>query len=146
MKETAKYINFQIRHHIENAVKYNSRNFAKIDILPKDGLVSWMEYHTFFLKERGLDDDYILNHSEKKHHKLDRKVKETIMRDKAMWSEAAMTDEFNLNAEEFLAFVHPESSNTNLESLVDDILRKFDLDGDDCLRWVSYFFLSSYQR
>jgi calcium-binding protein len=74
-----------------------------------------------------------MKHNEKKHFKLDRRSKETIMKDKAMWSEAARTDSFSLNLEEFLAFQHPESSNANLQSLVDDILREFDLDTDDYL-------------
>lgn len=55
------------------------------------------------------------------------------MRDKALWNEAARTDSFSLTLDEFLAFRHPESSAVNLLSLVDDLLRQFDEDGDDLL-------------
>lgn len=55
------------------------------------------------------------------------------MRDKALWNEAARTDSFSLTLDEFLAFRHPEASAVNLLSLVDDLLRQFDEDGDDVL-------------
>lgn len=58
---------------------------------------------------------------------------EEMMRDKALWNEAARTDAFSLTLDEFLAFRHPESSAVNLLSLVDDLLRQFDEDGDDQL-------------
>ena len=56
-----------------------------------------------------------------------------MMRDKALWNEAARTDSFSLTLDEFLSFRHPESSAVNLLSLVDDLLRQFDEDGDDHL-------------
>lgn len=55
------------------------------------------------------------------------------MKDKALWSEVARTDPYSLTLDEFLAFQHPEASTTNLLNLVDDILRHFDIDGDDQL-------------
>lgn len=55
------------------------------------------------------------------------------MKDKALWNEAARTDSFSLTLDEFLQFRHPESSAVNLLSLVDDLLRQFDEDGDDYL-------------
>lgn len=58
---------------------------------------------------------------------------EEMMRDKALWSEAARTDSFSLTLDEFLTFRHPESSISNLLTLVDDLLRQFDEDGDDNL-------------
>ncbi len=56
-----------------------------------------------------------------------------MMRDKALWAEAARTDSFSLTLDEFLTFRHPESSVSNLLTLVDDLLRQFDEDGDDNL-------------
>lgn len=56
-----------------------------------------------------------------------------MMKDKALWNEAARTDSFSLTLDEFLSFRHPESSAVNLLSLVDDLLRQFDEDGDDHL-------------
>ncbi|XP_059620991.1 45 kDa calcium-binding protein [Phlebotomus argentipes] len=133
IQELARYINTRVREHIQAAVRANPFAFAEIDVSPRDGLVTWEEYHAHFLKDHGLDEDYIGAHSEQKHVGLDRKTKETIMRDKALWLEAARTDPFSLTLDEFLAFRHPESSAANLLSLVDDLLRQFDLDGDDVL-------------
>lgn len=133
------------------AIKTNPMNFAEIDVSPRDGLVTWDEYHAFFLRSRGFNDAYIKNHDEKKHIPLDRKTKgfylkffnlifsklfsfvEEMMRDKALWTEAARTDSFSLTLDEFLTFRHPESSVSNLLTLVDDLLRQFDEDGDDNL-------------
>ncbi|GAB0091617.1 45 kDa calcium-binding protein [Sergentomyia squamirostris] len=133
IQELAKFINARVREHIQSAVRANPFAFAEIDVSPQDGLVTWDEYHAHFLREHGLDDDYIGTHSEQKHVGLDRKTKEIMMRDKALWLEAARTDPFSLTLEEFLSFRHPESSAANLLSLVDDLLRQFDLDGDDVL-------------
>jgi hypothetical protein len=84
IKELAKYINLRIRDHIDTSIKKNPQIFAEIDKSPSDGLISWNEYHTYFLKnlKLDLDESYINNHDEKKHVKLDRRSKEALMRDK----------------------------------------------------------------
>lgn len=135
IRELAKYINLKICDHIDSSIKRNPQIFSEIDKSPTDGLVSWNEYHTFFLKnlKLGLDDSYITNHDEKKHIKLDRKSKEALMRDKARWAEVLASDPASLTLDEFLAFQHPEASTSNLLNLVEDILRHFDSDGDDLL-------------
>lgn len=135
IRELAKYINLKICDHIDSSIKRNPQIFSEIDKSPVDGLVSWNEYHTHFLKNLkiGLDDSYITNHDEKKHLKLDRKAKESLMRDKARWAEVLSSDPGSLTLDEFLAFQHPEASTTNLLNLVEDILRHFDNDGDDLL-------------
>lgn len=135
IRELAKYINLKICDHIDTAIKQNPQVFSEIDKTPVDGLVSWNEYHTYFLKnlKLGLDDSYITNHDEKKHLKLDRKSKEALMRDKARWAEVLSSDPTSLTLDEFLAFQHPEASTSNLLNLVEDILRHFDNDGDDLL-------------
>ena len=133
IRELAKYINLKIQDHIDTAIKRNPQIFAEIDKSPVDGLVSWDEYHAYFLKNLNLDDNYINNHDEKKHTKLDRKFKEAIMRDKARWTEVSFSDPSSLTLDDFLAFMHPEASTSNLLNLVEDILRHFDADGDDSL-------------
>lgn len=133
IRELAKYINLKICDHIDSSVKQNPQIFAEIDKAPANGLVSWEEYHTYFLKKMGLDEQYINSHDEKKHVKLDRTAKEAINRDKARWQEVLSADPYSLTLDEFLAFQHPEASTTNLLNLVDDILRSFDADGDDQL-------------
>ncbi|XP_053680980.1 45 kDa calcium-binding protein [Anopheles nili] len=131
VQELAKYINFKIREHIDEAIRTNPTMFVEIDHKPRDGLVSWDEYQTYWLREKGIAGD---SHMKKAaFDKLDRKVKESIARDKALWMEAARTDPLSLTLDEFLSFRHPESSTVNLLNLVDDILRQFDLDGDDYL-------------
>lgn len=65
------------------------------------------------------------------------------MRDKALWNEAARTDSFSLTLDEFLAFRHPEASAVNLLSLVDDLLRQFDEDGDDLLTMDEFSHVSA---
>lgn len=135
IRELAKYINLKICDHIDSSIKRNPQIFSEIDKSPPDGLVTWNEYHTYFLKnlKLGLDESYITNHDEKKHLKLDRKSKESLMRDKARWAEVLASDPASLTLDEFLAFQHPEASTTNLLNLVEDILRHFDSDGDDLL-------------
>lgn len=135
IRELAKYINLKICDHIDSSIKRNPQIFSEIDKSPVDGLVSWIEYHAYFLKNLkiGLDDNYITNHDEKKHLKLDRKSKEALMRDKARWAEVLASDPASLTLDEFLAFQHPEASTSNLLNLVEDILRHFDNDGDDML-------------
>lgn len=127
IREVAKYINLKIQDHIDTAIKRNPQIFAEIDKSPVDGLVSWDEYHVYFLKNLNLDDN------EKKPIKLDRKFKEAIMRNKARWAEVLASDPASLTLDEFLAFLHPEASTSNLLNLVEDILRHFDADGDDSL-------------
>lgn len=50
IRELAKYINLKICDHIDSAIKRNPQIFSEIDKSPTDGLVSWSEYHTYFLK------------------------------------------------------------------------------------------------
>lgn len=133
LQELAHYINQKVSDHIDTSIKQNSQIFAEVDKNPVDGLISWEEYHQYFLRKIGLDEKYVKTHNENKHIKLDRKSKEILMKDKALWSEVARTDPYSLTLDEFLAFQHPEASTTNLLNLVDDILRHFDVDGDDQL-------------
>ncbi|KAL9896069.1 45 kDa calcium-binding protein isoform X1 [Glossina fuscipes] len=133
IQELAQYINKNIVDHIDEAIRLNPREFRRVDITPADGLITWDEYHRFFLKEHGMTEADIDEHNEIKHTGLNRKAREDMMRDKARWSEAARTDLFTLTIDEYLSFRHPESSISNLLELVDDLLRQFDQDGDEQL-------------
>ncbi|PNF13957.1 hypothetical protein B7P43_G08675 [Cryptotermes secundus] len=95
-------------------------------------MVSWEEYHTYFLQQKGFSREYAENH-DKKHRGLNRSMKEAIMRDRASWSEAAHSDPDHLTLDEFLAFRHPESSHATILTLVDELFDKFDRDGDEIL-------------
>ncbi|XP_036338366.1 uncharacterized protein LOC118747883 [Rhagoletis pomonella] len=118
IQELAVYINQKIIDHIEEAIQNNPREFQRVDIAPADGLITWEEYHHFFLKEHGMTEADIDEHNEIKHTALNRKAREDMMRDKARWSEAARTDLFSLTIDEYLSFRHPESSISNLLELV----------------------------
>lgn len=133
IQELAMYLNKKINEHIEEAIQLNPREFRRVDVSPADGLITWEEYHRFFLKEHGMTEADIDEHNEIRHTGLNRKAREDMMRDKARWSEAARTDLFSLTIDEYLSFRHPESSVSNLLELVDDLLRLFDTDGDDQL-------------
>ena len=104
--------------------------FAKIDLTPRDGLISWEEYLKYFLKQHNIKESYM---KKSLFDSLDRKLREKIARDRALFMEAARTDALSLTLDEFFTFKHPESSTANLLILVDDILQNFDNDGDDCL-------------
>ncbi|XP_016974835.1 45 kDa calcium-binding protein [Drosophila rhopaloa] len=133
IQEMGQYINRRIVEHIDEAIMNNAREFQRVDIGPADGLITWDEYHRFFLREHGMTEADIDEHDEIRHTALNRRAREDMMRDKARWSEAARTDLFTLTIDEYLSFRHPESSVSNLLELVDDLLRQFDQDGDDQL-------------
>ncbi|CAG9862979.1 unnamed protein product [Phyllotreta striolata] len=132
-KELAQWIRHKIVEHITTAVGGNLELFNLIDKNPKNGVVTWKEYHTYFLKKRGFSDKYVDDHDERRHKGLQRSLKEKIMRDKASWMEAARSNPDSLTLDEFLAFTHPESSVTNQLVLVDELFDKFDRDGDELL-------------
>lgn len=57
------------------------------------------------------------------------------MKDKALWLEAAKydSDVVTLNEDEFLLFRHPEASSLRLAENVEDMMKQFDIDGNDLL-------------
>lgn len=163
LQELAKFINLRICDHIEKAIRSNPIVFSEIDKSPRNGLITWDEYYSYFLKTRGYSDEFV-EHVDRQHHTdVDRTSREQIVKEKVMWNEAARTDSYSLTLDEFLAFRHPgnnirhklislsfygfrfsdftgcfscirtEASAANMLSLVDDLLRQFDEDGDERL-------------
>ncbi|XP_030750181.1 45 kDa calcium-binding protein [Sitophilus oryzae] len=132
-KELSKWIRTKIVQHISEAVGNNYGLFLKIDVNPRNGIITWKEYHSYFLRKRGFSEKFVHNHDERRHKGLQRAIKEQIMRDKALWAEAARTNPDSLTVDEFLAFTHPESSVTNQLVMVDELFDKFDRDGDEVL-------------
>lgn len=106
LQELARYINRRIRDHIESSIHNNPIVFSQIDQAPPNGLVTWDEYYTYVLRQLGYENAFI-RQVKNRSAQLDRKTKELIMRDKALWNEAARTDSFQLTLDEFLAFRHP---------------------------------------
>ncbi|XP_020296269.1 45 kDa calcium-binding protein [Pseudomyrmex gracilis] len=132
IQELAKWIHVKITEHITWAMRENVGLFTAIDNNPRNGEVSWEEYHAYFLRSHGFSEAYINSH-DKKHSEMSRTLKESIMRDRARWAEAARNDPDRLALDEFLAFTHPESSHRALLQMVEDLFDKFDRDGDEQL-------------
>ncbi|XP_076236272.1 stromal cell derived factor mayday isoform X1 [Calliopsis andreniformis] len=132
IQELAKWIHTKITEHISRAMRENVGLFTAIDNNPRNGEVSWEEYHAYFLRSHGFPDSYVNSH-DKKHSDMSRTLKESIMRDRARWAEAARNDPERLALDEFLAFTHPESSHRALLQMVEDLFEKFDRDGDEQL-------------
>jgi len=139
-EELSKWISSRVNEHINQAIKSNFHIFMTLD-KNHNGIVSWDEYHSHYLLERGLDDKYVKNHSEK-HKDLTRQVREEILLDRAGFFESARTDEEGLNIDEFLSFRHPEHSHSTLLNLVQDIFEKLDENGDDVLTLQEFASLS----
>ncbi|XP_034943266.1 45 kDa calcium-binding protein isoform X2 [Chelonus insularis] len=132
IQELAKWIYMKITEHLESAPQNNIILFTQIDNNPRNGDISWDEYHAYFLRSHGLSENYINFHN-KKHSDLPKSLKESIMRDRARWTETARNDPERLTLDEFLAFTHPESSHRALLQMVEDLFEKFDRDGDEQL-------------
>lgn len=107
LQELARYINRRIRDHIETSIRNNPILFSEIDRSPPNGLITWDEYYTYFLRQLGYDDAFIEQIDRERSSNFDRKTKDLLLRDKALWNEAARTDTFSLTLDEFLAFKHP---------------------------------------
>lgn len=132
LSELSSWITKKIKEHLTLALKENFFMFTAIDQDPRNGVVSWDEYHRYFLKQHGYDNKYIEKH--KKDHKgMSRELKEAIMRDKAAWSEAARDNPDQLTIDEFLAFRHPESSHATILSIVEETIARLDADNDNRL-------------
>ena len=142
--ELRNWIISKVKEHLQGALRENIFLFTAIDTNPRNGRVSWQEYHIWFLKKNGFNSsDSIDNHDNEKHPELVRSIRgnekillisfshtdcffsEQIAWDQAAWSEAAKTDPDFLNLDEFLSFRHPESSHSNLLSKTDDIIGEY---------------------
>ncbi|XP_046815279.1 45 kDa calcium-binding protein isoform X1 [Vespa crabro] len=132
IQELAKWIHAKITEHVRRAMRDNVGLFTAIDNNPRNGEVSWEEYHAHFLRMHGFSESYVRSH-DKRHREMSRTLKESIMRDRARWTDAARNDPEKLTLDEFLAFTHPESSHRALLQMVEDLFEKFDRDGDEQL-------------
>jgi len=142
-KELSQWIRTKIIQHISEAIGNNYGLFMQIDINPKNGVISWKEYHSHFLRKRGFSNTYVNSHDERRHKGLPRTLKEQIMKDRAQWTEVAKSNPDSLTINEFLSFTHPESSVANQLSLVDELYDKFDRDGDEILTEDEYAVLQT---
>ncbi|XP_043665366.1 45 kDa calcium-binding protein [Vespula pensylvanica] len=132
IQELAKWIHVKITAHVHRAMRDNVGLFTAVDNNPRNGEISWEEYHAYFLRLHGFPESYVRSH-DKRHREMPRTLKESIMRDRARWTDAARNDPEKLTLDEFLAFTHPESSHRALLQMVEDLFEKFDRDGDEQL-------------
>lgn len=140
--ELRNWIISKVKEHLQGALRENIFLFTSIDKDPRNGQVSWDEYHAWFFKKNGINTTESEKDKNDNHAELDRSLREKIAWDQASWSEAAKTDPKVLNLDEFLAFRHPESSHTNLLNKADEILGEYDRDADDTLTWEEYSSIS----
>ena len=98
----------------------NPRNFFSLDKITHNGHVEWEEWLARFYKDHDIEKDA----------ELQRGHKEKLAAAKAAWSEAARSNPDALNLDEFLGFMHPESSHSGLAQQLEDMLTRHDLDGD----------------
>ena len=98
----------------------NPRNFFSLDKITHNGQVEWEEWLARFYKDHDIEKDV----------ELQRGHKEKLAAAKAAWSEAARSNPDALNLDEFLGFMHPESSHSGLAQQLEDMLTRHDLDGD----------------
>lgn len=134
LQELAKFINRRICDHIEQAIRSNPIDFSEIDRAPRNGLVTWDEYYSHFLKTRGYNDEFIKHVDRARHTQLDRKSKEQIVKDKLMWNEAARTESYSLTLDEFLAFRHPGKMTAKFRSECIFIVSMMSIISHFCLR------------
>ncbi|XP_046396322.1 45 kDa calcium-binding protein-like isoform X3 [Ischnura elegans] len=73
--ELTEWIGGKIKDHLDHALKENFGLFAAIDNNPRNGVITWDEYHSYFLKGKGLSDDYAHKH-DKRHKGLSRAIKD----------------------------------------------------------------------
>lgn len=74
-KELSQWIRMKIVEHISTAISNNYGLFTLIDVEPRNGVITWKEYHTYFLKKRGFSSKYVQQHDERRHKGLHRSVK-----------------------------------------------------------------------
>lgn len=80
----------------------------------------------YFLHKIGINQTEDTDYNDKFNKRLlGRKINEAIMRAKASWIECAKNDPDHLTLDEFLSFMHPESSYSMIISVVDEIYKKF---------------------
>jgi len=130
MPELKMEIHRKTGEHILKSMRNNMRQFFSLDKKKKNGMVDWEEYYEYYVRTwLGLSDDAI-KLLEKSPKSVPRYIKESISRMKAGWSEVARTNPEALNIDEFLSLEHPESSMSLLLVEVEQLLNKYDVDGD----------------
>ncbi|CAK8690888.1 unnamed protein product [Clavelina lepadiformis] len=143
--ELAAWVLQKTREHFKEAKQGNKEKFDKLDG-DHDGHLTWNEYLTEFLGQRGFDKGDVANKLANKI-KVDvtEELKDDIEDIKDKWLQAAgdNDDWQSLNADEFLDFQHPETSRGMLAFLVRDFLDDVDINGDEIITVHEYMAIPS---
>lgn len=136
--ELSMAISRETKQHITNAMRNNFKVFFSLDKLHKNGQVDWDEYYQHYMRDRlGLAEAEITRMKDNPAT-ISRDVQESLANVKAAWSEAARTNPDAVNIDEFLGLEHPESSHSMLTQRVEEMMEKFDDDGDGKLKKSEY--------
>ena len=68
--ELKNYIISKVKEHLQGALRENIFLFTAVDINPRDGRASWVEYQTWFFKKNGINSTDLDN----KDGKLSRSI------------------------------------------------------------------------
>lgn len=130
VREIEEWIYQTALRHLDEAVEETRDVFHEID-QDGDGLLTWEEYHYHFLTDNKLmAPDKARSHKEEEHADLDPDKQDRMEVELEMWREANDDGQEGLTSQEFLGFRHPEHSLRQLKSMVRDIIRTLDKNGD----------------
>jgi len=136
--EMSMAISRETKQHITKAMRNNFKVFFSLDKIHRNGQVDWDEYYQHYLRDRlGLAEAEIARIKDSPTT-VSRDVQESLANVKAAWSEAARTNPDAVNIDEFLGLEHPESSHSMLTQRVEEMMEKFDDDGDGKLKKSEY--------
>merc|ERR1719410_1936515 len=131
-------INRETKQHITKAMRNNFKVFFSLDKLHRNGQIDWDEYYGYYMKARLGMEAADLRRMEADPASVGREVREAVAEVKAAWSEAARSNPEAVNIDEFLGLEHPESSHSMLTQRVEEMMEKFDDDGDGKLKKSEY--------
>jgi hypothetical protein len=81
--ELRNWIISKVKEHLQGALRENIFLFTAIDMNPRNGHVSWTEYHSWFLKKNGNNDTKTGDHDEM-HPELERSIKGKLTKVKCL--------------------------------------------------------------
>jgi len=136
--ELSMAISRETKQHITNAMRNNFKVFFSLDKIHKNGQVDWDEYYQHYLRDRLGLAELEITRMKDNPATISRDVQESLANVKAAWSEAARTNPDAVNIDEFLGLEHPESSHSMLTQRVEEMMEKFDDDGDGKLKKSEY--------
>lgn len=75
MDELRNWIISKVKEHLQGALRENIFLFTSIDKDPRNGQVSWDEYHAWFFKKNGINTTESEKDKNDNHAELDRSLR-----------------------------------------------------------------------